>query len=67
MANEFNPLDPLGIAEKARQQVNSMARQANLPEMPEPPKVQMIIDPLGIFSRTNSIIQERGYSRDRGL
>jgi len=41
MPNEVNLLDPLGIANAVRGQVNQMAAQAKLPQLPILPTVSV--------------------------
>lgn len=40
MANQFNPLDPLGIIKTAKDQIDTMATQAGLPPLPSVPGLQ---------------------------
>lgn len=40
MANQFNPLDPLGIGQTVTTQLNQLARQAGLPQLPQVPQVR---------------------------
>lgn len=52
MANEFNVLDPLGIAAALKKQADQMATQAGMKPLPDLPQIKLP-SPLGILGRGN--------------
>ena len=63
MPQEVNLLDPLGIAKAVRGQVNSMAIQAKLPQLPSVPTVNIPMDGLPFLNRFNPIANRPGFGR----
>jgi len=63
MAQEVNLLDPLGIAKAVRGQVNQMAIQARLPQVPEVPTITVSMAGLPLLNRFNQITDRPGMSR----
>ena len=61
MPQEVNLLDPLGIVKAVRGQVNQMATQAKLPQLPELPTVK--VGTLPFFNLFNRISDRPGMSR----
>ncbi len=63
MAQEVNLLDPLGIAKAVRGQVNQMAIQAKLPQLPELPTIKVSMAGLPLLNQFNQIPDRPGMSR----
>jgi len=63
MAQEVNLLDPLGIAKAVRGQVNQMAIQANLPQLPNVPTINVQMDGLPLLNQFNQTPERPGWSR----
>lgn len=63
MAQEVNLLDPLGIAKAMRGQVNQMAVQAKLPQIPEVPTIKMNMAGLPLLNKFNKLPERPGMSR----
>jgi len=63
MAQEVNLLDPLGIAKAVRGQVNQMAIQAKLPQLPEMPTIKMSMAGLPLLNKFNQTPDRPGMSR----
>ena len=63
MAQEVNLLDPLGIAKAVRGQVNQMASQAKLPQIPTLPAINVSMDGLPLLNTFNQISDRPGYER----
>ena len=63
MAQEVNLFDPLGIAKAVRGQVNQMAIQAKLPQIPEVPMVKVSMGGLPFLNQFNKIPDRPGMSR----
>ena len=63
MAQEVNLFDPFGIAKVVRGQVNQMAIQAKLPQIPEVPMVKVSMGGLPFLNQFNKIPDRPGMSR----
>ena len=63
MAQEVNLFDPLGIAKAVRGQVNQMAIQAKLPQVPEVPMVKVSMGGLPFLNQFNKIPDRPGWAR----
>jgi len=64
MAQEVNLLDPLGIAKAVRGQVNQMAIQAKLPQLPEMPTINVSMAGLPLLNQFKAQAPNRpGYER----
>ena len=63
MAKEVNLLDPLGIATAVRGQINQMAVQANLPQVPNVPTIKVKMDYLPLLNQFNLTPERPGWSR----
>ena len=63
MAQEVNLLDPLGIAKAVRGQVNQMAIQAKLPQLPEMPTIKMSMAGLPLLNQFNQMPNRPGWGR----
>jgi len=63
MAQEINLLDPLGVAKMVRGQLNTMAIQANLPQIPEIPSIKMEMAGLPLLNKWAPIPERPGMSR----
>lgn len=61
MAQEVNLLDPLGIAKAVRGQVNQMAIQAKLPQLPEMPAIKVNMAGLPLVNTFNKMPNRPGY------
>lgn len=64
MAKEVNILDPLGIVKAVRGQVNQMATQAKLPQVPELPTIKVDMAGLPLLNAFNQTPNRPGYSRE---
>lgn len=95
MPEKFNPLDPLGVIKTVKNQVDTMASTAGLPQLPSVPGLQQrtneeraiihrerfpdsplpvrgtgmtrILDPLGVFNRQKTKVEDRALSKDKGV
>jgi len=63
MAQQVNLFDPLGIAKAVRGQVNQMAIQAKLPQVPEIPAINVSMAGLPLLNRFNQIPDRAGMGR----
>ena len=63
MAQEVNLLDPLGIAKAVRGQVNQMAIQAKLPQLPDVPTIKVGMAGLPLLNQFNKIPDRPGLAR----
>ena len=63
MAQEVNLLDPLGIVKAVRGQVNQMAIQAKLPQLPEVPAIKVDMAGLPLLNQFNMVPNRPGYER----
>jgi len=63
MSQEVNILDPLGIAKAVRGQVNQMAIQAKLPQLPDVPAIKVTMAGLPLLNRFNQIPDRAGWGR----
>lgn len=62
MADRFNPLDPLGILEPVKRDLDRIVSEFRLPPLPGPPGpppergagLARLLDPLGLFQRRSS-------------
>jgi len=63
MAQDVNLLDPLGIAKAVRGQVNQMAIQARLPQLPQMPAINVAMDGLPLLNQFNKAPDRPGFSR----
>jgi len=63
MAQEVNLLDPLGIAKAVRGQVNQMAIQAKLPQLPDVPAIKVGMAGLPFLNQFNQASNRPGYER----
>ena len=64
MAQEVNLLDPLGIAKAVRGQVNQMAIQANLPQVPDVPTIKVSMAGLPLLNQFNKIPDRPGFAKE---
>ncbi len=63
MAQEVNILDPLGIVKAVRGQVNQMAIQAKLPQLPEVPTIKVSMAGLPLLNQFDKAPNRPGYER----
>ena len=63
MGKEVNLLDPLGIAKAVRGQVNQMAIQAKLPQLPEVPTIKVSMAGLPLLNRFIQTPDRAGMGR----
>ncbi len=64
MPQEINLLDPFGVVKMVRGQINTMAIQAKLPQIPEVPTIKMNMAGLPLLNKWNPVINRPGYARE---
>lgn len=63
MPQDVNLLDPLGIVKSVRSQVNQMAIQAKLPQLPEVPTIKVNMGGFPLLNQFNPTPDRPGWSR----
>jgi|GEM_PF-3543575 len=64
MSQDVNLFDPMGIAKMVRGQVNQMAVQANLPQVPDLPTLNVSMAGFPLLNSFNPVVRRPGYARE---